>query len=114
MSTLISTGTVQCAPASVFSYVYPEVSWEFGKDPAEISWGGIRYGHDEAIGFFVGIAAEHADRTLEVTMFLESSDAVAAFGRYAATVKATGVRVDSPVAHLFQFRDGEVVGRSIS
>jgi hypothetical protein len=29
-------------------------------------------------------------------MFLESSDTVAAFGRYAATGKATGVRVDPP------------------
>ena len=37
-------------------------------------------------------------------MFLESSDTVAAFGRYAATGKATGVRVDPP-----QFRDGKVV-----
>ena len=37
-------------------------------------------------------------------MFLESSDTVAAFGRYAATGKATGVRGDPP-----QFRDGKVV-----
>jgi hypothetical protein len=29
-------------------------------------------------------------------MFLKSSDTVAAFGRYAVTVKVTGVRVDSP------------------
>ncbi len=74
-----------------------------------ISWGGIRKGRDEAMGFFAGIAAEHGDPKLEMTEFLESSDAVAAFGRYEATVKATGVRVDTPVGHLFKFRDGKVV-----
>ena len=85
-----------------------DVSWEF-EAPAELSWSGIRRSPQEAAGFFSGIAAEHADPKLEMTEFFSNDDAVAAFGRYQATVKATGVRVDTPVAHYFKFRNGKVV-----
>jgi ketosteroid isomerase-like protein len=44
-----------------------------------------------------------------MTEFLASGDAVAVFGRYSATVRATGVRVDTPVGHYFKFRDGKIV-----
>lgn len=43
-----------------------------------------------------------------MTEFFQSGDAVAAFGRYQATVKASGIRVDTPVAHYFKFRDAKV------
>jgi ketosteroid isomerase-like protein len=43
-----------------------------------------------------------------MTEFFSTTDAVAAFGRYDATVKATGKRVSTPVAHYFKFRDGKV------
>jgi ketosteroid isomerase-like protein len=85
-----------------------DVSWEF-EAPAELSWSGIRRSPQEAAGFFSGIDAEHADPRLEMTDFFSSADAVAAFGRYQATVKATGIRVDTPVAHYFKFRNGKVV-----
>jgi len=76
--------------------------------PAALSWSGIRHSPREAAGFFEGIAAEHADPKLEMTEFFENNDAVAAFGRYQATVKASDIRVDTPVAHYFKFRDGKV------
>jgi ketosteroid isomerase-like protein len=60
-------------------------------------------------GFFSGIAAEHADPVLKMTEFFSSDDAVAAFGRYDATLRATGVRVSTPVAHYFKFQDGKIV-----
>jgi len=84
-----------------------DVLWEF-EAPSEISWSGIRRGREQAAGFFAGIAAEHADPKLEMTEFFEAGDAVAVFGRYAATIRATGIRVDSPVAHYFRFRDGKI------
>ena len=45
---------------------------------------------------------------LNVTTYISSGDEVATFGRYDATVKATGVRVSTPLAHYFKFRDGKV------
>lgn len=84
-----------------------DVSWEF-EAPAALSWGGIRHGKQEAAGFFAGIAAEHADPELEMTDFFTSGDTVASFGRYAATVRAAGKRVSTPVAHYFRFREGKI------
>jgi ketosteroid isomerase-like protein len=81
-----------------------DVSWEF-EAPAALSWSGIRKGRKEAMGFFVGIATEQENPVLKVTDYFTTDGAVAAFGRYDATVKATGVRVSTPVAHYFKFRD---------
>jgi ketosteroid isomerase-like protein len=93
--------------ATILARMTDDVSWEF-EAPASISWSGIRHTPREAAGFFAGIAAEHADPNLEMTEFFATSDAVAAFGRYQATVKATGIRVDTPVAHYFHFRGGKI------
>lgn len=98
--------------ATILASLTDDVSWEF-EAPAELSWSGIRRTPQEAAGFFAGIAAEHADPKLEMTEFFSTrlfsnEDAVAAFGRYQATVKATGIRVDTPVAHYFKFRDGKI------
>jgi uncharacterized protein len=93
--------------ATILGSLTDDGSWE-SEAPAAISWSGIRRGPQEAAGFFEGIAVEHADPKLEMTEFFQSGDAVAAFGRYQATVKASGIRVDTPVAHYFKFRDGKV------
>jgi ketosteroid isomerase-like protein len=93
--------------AIILASLADDVSWEF-EAPSEISWSGIRHSPQETAGFFAGIVAEHADPDLEMTEFFSSDDAVAAFGRYRATVKASGIRVDTPVAHYFKFRDGKI------
>lgn len=92
---------------TILASMADDVSWEF-EAPAELSWSGIRRTPSEAAGFFSGIAAEHADPKLEMTEFFSGNDAVAAFGRYQATAKATGIRVDTPVAHYFRFCDGKI------
>jgi ketosteroid isomerase-like protein len=38
-----------------------------------------------------------------------AENSVAVFGRYEFTLTRSGRRVNSPVGHLFQFRDGKVV-----
>jgi hypothetical protein len=93
--------------ATILSSLTDDVSWEF-EAPADLSWSGIRHSPQEAAGFFSGIAQEHADPMLEMTEFFSSADAVAAFGRYQATIKVTGIRVDTPVAHYFKFRDRKI------
>jgi ketosteroid isomerase-like protein len=93
--------------ATILASMTDDVSWEF-EAPAELSWSGIRHSPQEAAGFFSGLASEQADPKLEMTEFFSTTDAVAAFGRYQATVKATGIRVDTPVAHYFKFRDGKI------
>ena len=94
--------------ATILSMLAPDVSWEV-EGPAEISFAGIRKGPEAVKGFFQAIANDHADPKLEVAEHFSSADGVATFGRYKCTLKKTGMRVDSPVAHLFKFRDGKIV-----
>jgi ketosteroid isomerase-like protein len=92
---------------TILASMTDDISWEF-EAPAELSWAGVRHSPQEAAGFFAGLAAEQSDPNLEMTEFFEADGAVAAFGRYQATVKTSGIRVDTPVAHYFKFRDGKI------
>lgn len=94
--------------AAILAHVADDVSWEY-EAPPEIFSSGIRRSPEEVAGFFSAIAAQSVDHDLEMTDFVASEDTVAAFGRYRGTVKSTGIRVDSPLAHYFKFRDGKVV-----
>jgi uncharacterized protein len=95
--------------AGVMAHLADDVVWS-AEGPAAMVFTGVRHGKRETLeGFFGGIAQEHADPKLEMTEFVSEGDSVAAFGRYAATLKSSGQRVDSPVGHLFKFRGGKVV-----
>jgi uncharacterized protein len=94
--------------AAILSHVAKDADWE-AEGPAEMVFTGIRHGVEEIKGFFAGIAQEHADPNLEMTEFVSAGDSVAVFGPYQATLKRSGVRVDTPLAHLWKFRDGKVV-----
>ncbi|MBZ5633144.1 MAG: nuclear transport factor 2 family protein [Acidobacteriia bacterium] len=94
--------------AAILSQLAPDVSWEV-EAPAEVAFAGIRKGPEAVKGFFQAIASDHADPKLEITDYFSSADAVGTFGRYQCTLKKTGKRVDSPVAHLFKFRGGKIV-----
>ncbi|MGA2213868.1 MAG: nuclear transport factor 2 family protein [Bryobacteraceae bacterium] len=94
---------------AILSHLAENVSWEF-EAPKAIGFGGIRRGRQEAVGFFTGIAEEHAEPVLKMSEFVASGDVVAAFGRYEATVKKTGIRVNTPVVHYFKFdQNGKVL-----
>ena len=94
--------------ATILAKLSSDVSWEV-EAPAEISFAGIRKGPEAVKSFFQAIANDHADPSLEIAEYFSSADGVATFGRYKCTVKKTGKRVDSPVAHLFKFRDGKII-----
>src|SRR5687767_14805063 len=92
---------------TILSSLTDDVSWE-AEGPARLGFLGVRQGPAGAAEFFTNLAAEHVDPKLRMTEFFERPDAVATFGRYEATLAASGKRVDSPVAHFFGFRDGKV------
>ena len=94
--------------ATILSMLAPDVSWEL-EGPAEISFAGIRKGPEAVKGFFQALANDQADPKLEITEYFSSADGVATFGRYKCMLKKNGKHVDSPVAHLFKFRDGKIV-----
>ncbi|HEX4772573.1 MAG TPA: nuclear transport factor 2 family protein [Bryobacteraceae bacterium] len=93
---------------TILKNVADDVIWEY-EAPPELLNSGIRHSRQEVAEYFSAIAGQTTDHHLEMTEFFVSGDAVAAFGRYQGTIKATGIRVDTPLAHYFKFRDGKVV-----
>jgi ketosteroid isomerase-like protein len=94
--------------AAILASVANDVSWEY-EAPPELLSSGIRRSSKEVAEYFAALAGQQVDHKLEMTEFFLAGDAVAAFGRYQGTVKSTGIRVNTPVAHYFKFRDGKVV-----
>jgi len=93
---------------AIMARVSDDVLWE-AEGPAELGFTGVRHGKGETLGFFEGIAREHGEPKLTMTEFVASGDSVATFGRYEVTLKKSGRRLNAPLGHLFQFRDGKVV-----
>jgi ketosteroid isomerase-like protein len=94
--------------AAILARVADDVSWEY-EAPPELLSSGVRRSAKEVAEYFSAIARQATDHSLEMTEFLSTDDAVAAFGRYQGTVQPSGIRVDTPLAHYFKFRDGKVI-----
>jgi uncharacterized protein len=93
---------------AILSKLADDVVWE-SEGPAIVSFSGIRHGIAETRGFFAALMADHSNPQLTITDFVASGDTVMTLGRYTATMKATGKKFDSPIAHYWKFRDGKVV-----
>lgn len=93
---------------TILESVAEDVTWEY-EAPSELLSSGIRHSPQEVAEYFSAIAGQSVDHNLEMTDFFSAEEAVAAFGRYQGTIKSTGIRVDTPLAHYFKFRDGKVV-----
>lgn len=93
--------------AAIRGMMTEDVSWEY-EAPSALATSGIWRSPSGVAEFFSAVASQSSDLNLQMTEFLATGDTVAAFGRYQATVKATGIRIDSPLAQYFQFRDGKI------
>lgn len=95
--------------ATILASLANDVSWEL-EGPAELAAAGIRRSPKEVIEFFGALAGQVSDIHLDLTEFLSGEDTVAVFGRYQGTVRANGIRIDSPIAHFFKFnKDGKIM-----
>lgn len=93
--------------ATILANVTDDVAWEY-EAPAEIPVAGIRRGPKGATDFFSAHAAYSKDAKIDITEFLANENAVVGLGRYQATILPSNIRVDTPLAQYFQFRDGKV------
>jgi ketosteroid isomerase-like protein len=84
-----------------------DVEWTL-EGPEIIPFAGKRKGVPQVVGFFEALASTQVDLKLTTEHWVAQGDKVATFGRYAGTVKATGKKFNTPVAHLFIIRDGKV------
>lgn len=84
-----------------------DVVWTL-EGPDTIPYAGTRKGANGVKEFFDALVGTQRDMKLTMEDFIAQGDKVATLGHYAATVKATGKKFDSPHAHFFTIRDGKV------
>jgi len=76
---------------------------------ATVPYTGSRSGKTQILEFFQAIADSTTGGKVVANSFIAQGDMVVALGSYEATVRDTGVKIDSPVAHIFTVRDGKIV-----
>lgn len=74
--------------------------------PAAVPYFGVFTGHIE--DFFKGIGTTTTSGNVAVDQYIASGDMVVTQGRYTATVRNTGSKIDAPIVHVFAVRDGKV------
>jgi ketosteroid isomerase-like protein len=84
-----------------------DVEWTL-EGPAIIPYAGKKSGPAEVKDFFTALGSTQVNMKLTTAEFIAQGDRVTTLGRFGATVKATGKKFDSPVAHFFTIRNGKV------
>jgi ketosteroid isomerase-like protein len=96
-----STGDIQ----TILDNANPNAEWvNYG--PSTIPYAGNFTGRVAA--FFKAIDESTTGGKVIADKFIAQGDSVVSIGRYTATVRNTGAKIDTPVAHLFAVRDGKV------
>ena len=94
--------------SAIMDSLSDDISWT-AEGPSGIPYHGTRNGKAEVLEYFTKMGSTEIDPELNMTEFVAEGDKVVGFGRLASTVAASGIRYDTPLAHLFEFRDGKVI-----
>jgi uncharacterized protein len=96
-----NTGDIQALLANVA----PNAEWvNYGPDA--VPYFGNFTGRIAA--FFNAIGESTSGGNVAIDRYMASGDTVIAEGRYTATVRSTGQRIDAPIAHVFTLRGGKI------
>jgi len=91
----------------ILDRITDDVDW-VNEGPDSIPYAGTFKGPDGVRRFFEGLGGSVDNGRVSVEDFIGQDDKVVATGRFSATVKATGKRIDVPIAHVFTIRSGKV------
>jgi uncharacterized protein len=78
----------------------------------ELPWGGDYHGHDGAFTFLLTLL-EHIESQVATESLFAAGDHVVQTGRTRGKVLATGASFDIPEVHVWELRDGKVVGYQV-
>lgn len=92
---------------TILDNLAPNVEW-ITDGPSIIPYAGRYTGIDKVRGFFQALATTQENQKLVADEFIAQGDKVATSGRYSATVKETGKRIDIAIAHVFSVQNGKV------
>jgi ketosteroid isomerase-like protein len=92
---------------TILGHLSPEVEWTLN-GPEIIPYAGKKVGPAQVATFFQSLAETQEQHNLAIDEYIAQGDNVATVGRYSAVVKATGKRIDGPVAHIFTVKNGKI------
>lgn len=92
---------------TILAHLADNVEWRV-EGPAAIPYAGARRGTKEVARFFEAIGNADDNPKLQMDEYMADGDTVAVLGRYRATAKKTGKRIDTAVAHVFTIQAGKV------
>jgi ketosteroid isomerase-like protein len=93
---------------TILDSVADGASW-INHGPATIPYAGSRSGKTQILEFFEAIDGSTTGGTVIAENYIAQAGTVVATGWYRATVRHTGAEIDSPIAHIFTIRDGNVI-----
>ena len=96
-----STGDIQ----TVLNNVDSNAEW-INHGPQSVPYMGTFTGKIPA--FFKGIGDSTTEAKVVADTFIAQGDRVVSMARYSATVRGTGAKIDTPLAHVFTVRNGKV------
>ncbi len=76
--------------------------------PNSIPYAGTFHGRKDVQRFFEALATTVNDGRVTPEDWITQGEKVVSTGRFTATVKATGRRIDVPIAHVFTLRNGKI------
>ena len=90
----------------VLAGFHEDVEWHAAEG---LPWGGVHKGRDAVAQDVFGVLmTAFEDFRLEHEQFIDGGDFVVALGRYAATARQTGRRLDAAFAHVWELEDGKL------
>jgi uncharacterized protein len=89
----------------VLANLSPTAEW-VNHGPAVVPYFGNFAGR--IVDFFKAIGESTTGGAVAIDTYIASGDTVVTQGRYTATVRSTGIKIDAPIAQVFTLRDGKV------
>lgn len=91
----------------ILDRITDDVDW-VNEGPESIPYAGTFKGPNEVRRFFEALGSSVDNGRVTAEDFIAQGDKVVATGRFSATVKATGKRIEVPIAHVFTIRSEKI------
>jgi ketosteroid isomerase-like protein len=91
--------------ATILANAAPNAEW-VNHGPAAVPYFGDFSGR--IADFFKAIGESTTGGSVTIDRYVASGDVVVSQGRYRATVRTTGAKIDVPIAHVFTMREGKI------
>jgi uncharacterized protein len=91
----------------ILDHVTDDVDW-INEGPNSIPYAGTFKGAKDVRRFFEALGTTVDSGRVTPDDWIAQGDKVVATGRFTATVKATGRRIDVPIAHVFTVHNGKI------